>query len=145
MITLYLGPYALMYFNVITHPALFLGLWVVMALGMSGIGLSVMHDANHGTFTKHKGLNGIVGSIINLVGGSKVTWKIQHNVLHHTYTNVEGVDDDIETIPLMRFSPNQKYKKIHKYQHIYAWFFYSLMTINWANTIQYQKIRLVTQ
>ncbi|MCI5059248.1 MAG: acyl-CoA desaturase [Flavobacteriales bacterium] len=149
MISLYLGPYVLMYFNVITHPALFICMWVVMALGMSGIGLSVMHDANHGTFTKSKGLNGLVGSIINLVGGAKVTWNIQHNVLHHTYTNVEGMDDDIETIPLMRFSPSQKWMKIHKYQHIYAWFFYALMTLNWATAkdfiqlIRYKKENLI--
>ena len=41
------------------------------------------------------------------------------------------MDEDLESDPLMRFAPDQEVKKLHKYQHIYAWFLYGLMTISW--------------
>jgi linoleoyl-CoA desaturase len=72
-----------------------------------------------------------VGYLLNLVGGSAENWKIQHNILHHTYTNIEGLDADIKTFPMLRFSPFAKRRGIHRWQHIYAWFFYGLMTVSW--------------
>jgi linoleoyl-CoA desaturase len=102
-----------------------------MGFGMAGIGLAIMHDANHGSYSKNAKVNKIMGYLINFVGGSATNWKIQHNVLHHSYTNIEGHDEDITSIPILRFSPSQKLRKIHRYQYIYAWFFYSLMTFFW--------------
>jgi linoleoyl-CoA desaturase len=51
-------------------------------------------------------------------------------VLHHTYTNVFEVDEDIETKFIIRLSPYAELKKIHKYQHIYAFALYSFMTFS---------------
>jgi linoleoyl-CoA desaturase len=79
-----------------------------------------------------KKLNDFVGQIIIFIGGNAINWKTQHNVLHHTYTNIPGMDEDLESDPLMRFAPDQEVKKLHKYQHIYAWFLYGLMTISWS-------------
>lgn len=59
-------------------------------------------------------------------------WKIQHNMLHHAYTNIDGADEDIEGPSFLRFSPYQERKKIHRWQHLYAWFFYALMTFFWV-------------
>ena len=82
-------------------------------------------------YSKSKRVNTILGYVIHLIGGSATNWKLQHNVLHHTYTNISGMDEDLDSDPLMRFSPNQKRKKFHRFQHIYAWFLYGLMTISW--------------
>lgn len=131
MISLYLIPYFFILFNVFTNTWLVLLLWLIMAIGMSGIGFSVMHDANHGAYSKNQKVNKYLGYLINLVGGSALNWKIQHNVLHHTYTNVHNHDEDIESGGLMRFSFHQKRYKIHRLQHIYAWFFYGLLTLSW--------------
>lgn len=131
MLSMYFVPYFLILFNVFTNPWLVLGLWLIMALGMTGIGFSVMHDANHGAYSKNQNVNKYLGYLINLVGGSAVNWKIQHNVLHHTYTNVHEHDEDIDSGGLMRLSFHQKRYKIHRLQHIYAWFFYGLLTISW--------------
>ena len=57
MATLYLAPYILMISGLITSVLLVLACWIVMGLGMSGIGMVTMHDANHGTFSKHKWVN----------------------------------------------------------------------------------------
>ncbi len=117
-----------------------------MGLGKAGIGLSVMHDANHGAYSRKKWINSIVGYSLNLVGGNATNWKIQHNVKHHTYTNVTGMDEDISPKGgILRFDPNTPIKKHHKWQHIYAWVLYGLMTMSWiivkdvSQLVQYTK------
>jgi linoleoyl-CoA desaturase len=102
-----------------------------MALGKAGIGMSVMHDANHGAYSSHRWLNILMGNMYYLLGGSPKIWKIQHNVLHHTYTNVHEVDEDIETkAAILRLSPHAPLKPIHRYQYLYALGLYCLMTFS---------------
>lgn len=113
--------------------------WMMMGFGMAGIGLSVMHDANHGAYSKSDRVNKIVGYIIFFLGGSDVNWRIQHNVLHHTYTNITGIDEDINPGPVMRFSPNEERKPMHRFQHVYAWFLYGLMTLMWFVSKDYKQ------
>lgn len=131
MILIYMVPYAILVSGAITNIYIIWGLWIFMGFGMAGIGLAIMHDANHGSYSKNAKVNKWMGYLINFVGGSVTNWKIQHNVLHHSYTNIEGHDEDITSIPILRFTPSQKLMKIHRYQYIYAWFFYSLMTFFW--------------
>lgn len=132
IVTAYLLPLILMLTGVITSPALILTCFLVMGVAIAGIGMAVMHDANHGAYSSDARVNAAVGYLLNLVGGSAENWKIQHNILHHTYTNIEGLDADIKTFPMMRFSPFAKRRAIHRFQHIYAWFFYGLMTVSWV-------------
>ncbi len=130
MFSLYFVPFILLLTGLFTSPWMIILLFCVMGLGVAGIGLNIMHDANHGVYSKHHKLNKWMGYTMNLIGSNSTVWKIQHNVLHHTYTNIQNVDEDIETIPfLLRFSPHQKRTWIHRFQHIYAWFLYGLMTI----------------
>ena len=132
MISLYVVPFILL--NTLFADSMLLSvlMWVIMGFGMAGVGLSIMHDANHGAYSKNDRVNKLLGLVINGVGGSDVNWRIQHNVLHHTYTNVSGYDEDIDPGKVMRFSPRAERLKIHRFQHIYAWFFYGLMTLMWC-------------
>ena len=144
MLSLYFVPYFLILFNITENSWIVLGLWVLMSLGMGGIGFSIMHDANHGAYSKNHKINKSLGYLINLVGGSSVNWKIQHNVLHHTYTNITGHDEDLNADPLMRFSFEQKRRKAHRLQQFYAWFLYGLITISWSikkDFIQLQRYK----
>lgn len=131
MYALYLIPYALVVSNIFTSPLILIPLVIIMSLGLSGIGLSVMHDANHGAYSSRGWLNSFLGYSLNLVGANAFGWKMQHNVLHHTYTNVHEEDEDISPRGAIRMSPHSEWKPIHKFQHIYAWFLYGLMTIVW--------------
>ena len=148
MISLYFVPFALMITGVVTSLWAFILIWVLMGFGMSGIGLSVMHDANHGAYSKNKNINNVLGYLVNFVGAYHKNWKIQHNVLHHLNTNIEGFDGDIEN-PVMRFSPNQERKPIHRFQVFYAPFFYGIMTLYWMiskdfeATVKYNKKKLL--
>lgn len=150
MVAMYLLPY----FFVVTGLAasnllLFYGAWILMGIGMVGIGCSVMHDSNHDSYSGNKTLNKSMGKIMLLVGGYDVNWRIQHNILHHTYTNIDGLDHDIDAGVLLRFSFSQKKYRFHKYQHLYAWFLYGLMTLMWSTTkdfkqvIEYNKLDLL--
>jgi linoleoyl-CoA desaturase len=95
-------------------------------------GFNVMHDASHGSYSDNKTLNKVLGFVVaNLMGGDEKNWSIKHNLLHHTYTNIVGIDDDIGKTPLFRIAPDHEWKWFHKYQHIYCWFLYMFTTINW--------------
>lgn len=136
----YLIPYAIMVSGLVTNVFAFLGVWILMGLGMVGVGCSIMHDGNHGSYSTNKTLNKLLGKVIILVGGYHVTWKIQHNILHHTYTNIEGLDHDIDAGAVLRFSPNSKWYSMHRFQHIYAWFLYGLLTLQWATIKDFKQI-----
>ena len=130
MVVLYFAPLILMVTGVVTSlwPVMFM--WVLMGFGMSGIGLSIMHDANHGAYSDNKNVNKAVGYILNFIGGYPPNWKIQHNVLHHSYTNVHHHDEDIEKT-ILRLTPDTERKPFHRVQVFYAPFLYGLMSIYW--------------
>jgi linoleoyl-CoA desaturase len=141
IVLMYLLPYSLMIAGVGSGSLLvFYGLWFLMGVGMVGIGCSIMHDSNHGSYSTNKSLNKYLGKIIALVGGYEVTWKIQHNILHHTYTNIEGLDDDIDAGIFLRFSPHSKKYFMHRFQHLYAWLLYGLLTLQWATIKDFRQV-----
>ena len=142
MISLYLVPFiSLLTVDFVKDSTLLtVAMWAIMGMGMAGIGLSIMHDANHSAYSKHQFVNNAMGHIITIIGGINVNWKIQHNILHHTYTNVTGMDEDIDPGVIMRFSPHEKRYTAHKFQHIYAWFFYGLMTLSWATDKDWKQL-----
>lgn len=102
---------------------------VVMGIGEAGIGMSVMHDAAHGAFSKHKWLNTSMEWSMFLLGSNVINWKIQHNVLHHTYPNVHEFDKDIDSKGLRLCSHSEQDQKVYRYQHIFGPLLYSFMTI----------------
>jgi linoleoyl-CoA desaturase len=131
MMTGYFLPYLLMVTGVVTGAWGLIGMVAIMSLGVAGIGLSVMHDANHGAYSNKKWVNSLIGYSLNMIGANAFNWKMQHNVLHHSYTNVHDEDEDISPRGVLRLSPHSEWKKMHRYQHLYAWFLYGLMTIVW--------------
>jgi linoleoyl-CoA desaturase len=130
MMAAYFVPYTLMLLFHVPTPIL-LAFFILMGTAMAGIGMSVMHDANHNAYSASPAVNKWVGYSLNLMGGAVFNWKLQHNLLHHTYTNVNEMDDDIDGAGMMRFSPHRKYHKIFRFQHIYAFFFYAILSLHW--------------
>lgn len=141
VMALYIGPLVIMLTAGWTTFWPIFGLWMVMALGMGGVGFSIMHDANHGSYSKHAWVNEILSHSLNILGGSPINWQIQHNVLHHSFTNIAGMDEDIAppVKTILRFSPHEPRSKMQKYQHIYAWFFYGLMTFTWITSKDFKQ------
>jgi linoleoyl-CoA desaturase len=141
MLSLFFVPLILLSSGVVTTlPVLFL-LYILSGLGMAGIGMGVMHDAIHGSYSKNKKINTLLGYTFNLIGANSTIWKIQHNVLHHTYTNIDHADDDLNSPFFLRFSPHAKHYWVHKFQHIYIWFFYGISTLSWITTKDFVRLK----
>jgi linoleoyl-CoA desaturase len=140
MMLLYFIPFACMLSGIITSLPLMFTCWILMGVGAAGIGMGCMHDANHRSFSKNQRINKYMGSSLYLLGGFPLIWQHQHNVLHHGYTNIEGHDEDISPGGILRFSPHQRFYKVHRLQHFYAWFFYSIMTLSWITIKEFRQL-----
>ncbi|MBS1510611.1 MAG: acyl-CoA desaturase [Bacteroidetes bacterium] len=103
------------------------------------IGFGVMHDANHGSYSTRPWLNDALGLTANALGISSFFWKQKHNILHHTYTNVDGIDDDIAKSPMIRQCETQKWVPAHRVQHIYLFPIYCLTSIFWIFIMDFVK------
>ena len=105
LLALTFGSYAVM---LVVNPTFWpmLGLMVLMGLGFAGIGFAVTHDALHGAYSDRPKVNAAIGWLFDLLGANGYMWKITHNVIHHTYTNIEGIDEDLTVSPLLRLSPD---------------------------------------
>ena len=136
--TVYVG----LYVNVIFFPpATWLAIIECVIMGglTAAIGFNVMHDGGHGSFSNSKFWNKMAAFSVNALGASGIMWNNKHNIIHHTYTNIDGVDDDIEIKPMLRMCPTQKKYFIHRFQHIYVWFLYTLLLIIWVFATDYTK------
>jgi linoleoyl-CoA desaturase len=129
MLLFYLTPYVLLLSGMFTGWSMvFLAIW--MGVGLAGVGMGVMHDACHNAFSDKQWINRIFASSMYLVGGNVYNWKIQHNTLHHTFTNIHHADEDIAGKAFLRLDKHESRKPMHRFQHIYGPMLYTLMTIS---------------
>jgi len=111
--------------------------WTVMlvamplGLAMAAIGFNIQHDGGHEALSRSRFINRCAAFTLDLVGGSSYIWRWKHNLYHHSYTNVGGVDADIELAPVGRVAQFQPRKWFHRYQHIYLWALYGLLPAKW--------------
>ncbi len=115
------------------------GLCAVMGIVISAIGFNVMHDGAHGSYSTRKWVNESMAHSLNMLGGISFLWKQKHNINHHSYTNVEGMDDDIDIKPFIRIHEGQKRYWFHRYQHIYSFLLYGVMYFFWVFYQDFKK------
>ncbi|MFC5269857.1 fatty acid desaturase family protein [Adhaeribacter terreus] len=122
-------------------PPVWLAVLECIALGVVGasIGFNIMHDGAHGSFSDRKWLNNLAGLSLNMLGGNVFMWNTKHNVIHHTYTNVDGVDDDLDARPFLRLCESQKKYKLHRFQHFYFWAIYAFLYLYWIGYSDFHK------
>ncbi len=92
----------------------------------------------HGAYSSNSTVNRLLGLTFDILGANSYMWKLTHNVIHHTYTNIEGVDEDIDYAPFLRLSPHGKYGWQHRYQHLYGFATYSIATLFWVFVKDYK-------
>ncbi len=138
LLTLWFTFYYLIISNSLGYPLTYL-VWAAMGFIIALVTMNIGHDAIHGAYTKNPYLSFLLEQTFNLNGASAYMWKSMHNIAHHTYTNIHGYDEDISPIPVIRLSPSAELKPIHKYQYIYAFFFYFLGTFTWVFIKDYVK------
>jgi linoleoyl-CoA desaturase len=130
------------YFVIILAP---LTMWQIILVGAllgltkASIGFNVMHDACHGSFSTKKWVNELFGYSMILLGSNQFIWKQKHNIVHHTYTNIDGIDDDIAKSPLIRQCQTQKWVPAHRVQHLYLPFVYFITSFAWTFIMDFTK------
>lgn len=112
-----------------------LGLGFVLAC----VGFNVMHDANHGSYSSRKWVNELLGLTLNALGGNNFIWKQKHNIVHHTYTNIDGIDDDIAKSPYIRMCRSQPWVRAHRLQHLYVPILYAFSSMIWILFQDFEK------
>lgn len=118
---------------VFIHPDAFLSIILCALLGanLAFIGFNIMHEGGHQSFSQRTWINILSAYSLNILGGNAMFWKAKHNVNHHTYTNIEGMDDDINVQPYMRIHPSQPRYRMHRFQHIYWILLYGITYLSW--------------
>ena len=133
------GSYALLVFGstslLVTVLAVF-----ALAQGCALVGFNIMHDGAHGSYAHSTTINRLMGGMLNVIGGSQMLWRHKHNRLHHIYTNIHTLDNDLQTNGLLRFSPGQPWRPWHRFQHYYAFALYSLLTLSWVTIGDCRKL-----
>ncbi|HXD76681.1 MAG TPA: acyl-CoA desaturase [Puia sp.] len=103
------------------------------------IGFNIMHDANHGSYSSRTWINETMGLTLNALGGNSFIWKQKHNIIHHTYTNIDGMDDDIAKSPFIRMCSSQRWVPAHRWQHLYTPVLYALSSMIWILFQDFEK------
>ncbi|WOB08675.1 acyl-CoA desaturase [Piscinibacter gummiphilus] len=111
-----------------------------MVQGYVLIAFNVMHDGAHGSYSRRTWVNRLAGASMDFIGSSALLWRQKHNQLHHTYTNIDGKDDDLALGRLLRLSPQQPWHPWHRVQHWYAPLLYSLLTLYLAIYSDWHKL-----
>ena len=141
--TLVLIPSAVLVYTLLLtfqfHVITALLLCCLMGFILASIGFNVMHDACHGSYSSKNWVNETLGLTLNALGGNSFIWKFKHNIIHHTYTNVDGIDDDIAKSPLMRQCSTQKWVPAHRFQHIYVVLVYAISSFAWVAMMDFNK------
>lgn len=99
---------------------------------LAALAFNVQHDGGHGAFAESRRLNRIAAGVLDFLGTSSFLWRWKHNLLHHSAPNVDGRDDDVDAMPVLRLHPSQDWRPWHRYQHLYCWAVYPFLTIRWA-------------
>lgn len=138
-----------LYVKTVVAFGLTLGSWLLLMLASPGVVLGlaglaglvagttltafcVQHDANHGAYFRTRRSNHLMGWTADaMLGFSSYAWRVKHNVAHHTYTNVDGYDDDITQVPIARMLPSQRPRPWYRLQQYYIWPLYTLMGLRW--------------
>jgi linoleoyl-CoA desaturase len=106
-------------------------LCILLGVNFATIGFNVMHDGAHGSYSTKPWVNKMMAHSLNLMGGNAFFWNQKHNVAHHSFTNIEGADEDIDISPFMRVSSFQPKYWFHRFQHIYGLLLYCVTYLMW--------------
>ena len=104
---------------------------ILMGLAAAGIGFNIQHDGGHKAVSKHPWLNFASAATLDLIGASSYMWRWKHGLFHHQYVNLAGHDADIDLGIFGRLSPHHRRMSFHRWQHLYLWPLYGLLSLKW--------------
>ena len=96
------------------------------------------HDACHQSFTRHRRLNRWIGRIVFLPSLTPYSlWEVGHNVVHHGYTNLRGMDFVWEPRTLAEYRALPRWRRALERVYRSGWApgLYYLVEIWWARLL----------
>jgi linoleoyl-CoA desaturase len=139
--TLFLTAYTVILTTKLSFPV-FLLTWFLMGVSILFAAMSIVHDAAHGMISRKKWVNETLLRFANLVGGDGYMYKYKHTVSHHPYTNIHGIDIDLEQSGMVRVTPFTERKKKHRYQYWYMKVLYPFYILFWVLMRDFKYYRL---
>jgi linoleoyl-CoA desaturase len=111
-----------------------IGVYVILGSAQLYCAFNIAHDGNHSAYSNRKWVNRVAGCVFDAIGVSSYMWRLLHNTAHHSFVNIRGADTTLVSGGIFRFSPHDRRRAFHRYQHLYAPFFYCLSSLDWVLT-----------
>lgn len=114
---------------------------MLMGFFMAAAAFNISHDSLHGAYSSKEWVNTLLSYSFSILGANRSVWQVSHNIVHHTYTNIEEHDEDLVVAPgLVRLTKGGKKAPIQKFQHYYAFLLYGFASLSWVFRKDYVKI-----
>ena len=110
----------------------FVALYVLGGLAQTFLLLNIAHDSNHNAISSSPSVNKTLNYVFDLCGISSYMWRILHHRGHHSCINLHGEDDALTGRGIFRFTPHEPRAGWHRFQHIYALFFYAMFSLDYV-------------
>jgi len=110
----------------------FVALYLLSGLAQTFLLLNIAHDSNHNAISSSPFVNKLLNYAFDLCGISSYMWRILHHRGHHSCINLQGEDDALTGRGIFRFTPHEPRARFHRFQHIYALFFYAMFSLDYV-------------
>lgn len=110
----------------------FVALYLLGGLAQTFLLLNIAHDSNHNAISSRPAVNKALNYVFDLCGISSYMWRILHHRGHHSCINLHGEDDALSGRGIFRFTPYESRAPWHRFQHIYALFFYAMFSLEYV-------------
>jgi linoleoyl-CoA desaturase len=110
----------------------FVALYVVGGLAQTFLLLNIAHDSNHNAISSAPSVNKTLNYVFDVCGINSYMWRILHHRGHHSCINLQGEDDALTGRGIFRFTPHEPRARWHRFQHIYALFFYAMFSLDYV-------------
>jgi linoleoyl-CoA desaturase len=110
----------------------FVALYVLGGLAQTFLLLNIAHDSNHNAISSVPSVNKLLNYVFDVCGINSYMWRILHHRGHHSCINLHGEDDALTGRGIFRFTPHEARARWHRFQHIYALFFYAMFSLDYV-------------
>jgi linoleoyl-CoA desaturase len=110
----------------------FVGLYVLGGLAQTFLLLNIAHDSNHNAISSVPSVNKTLNYVFDVCGINSYMWRILHHRGHHSCINLHGEDDALTGRGIFRFTPHEPRARWHRFQHVYALFFYAMFSLDYV-------------
>jgi linoleoyl-CoA desaturase len=110
----------------------FVALYLLSGLAQTFLLLNIAHDSNHNAISSVPQINKLLNYVFDVCGINSYMWRILHHRGHHSCINLHGEDDALTGRGIFRFTPHEPRAPYHRFQHIYALFFYAMFSLDYV-------------